>query len=569
MAERVCEIEAVRKWDAFQEDREFVLEKLREGHLDHVEVISRVVETQFFHTFLANGGLETLAQNYPTPRKKEEVPLWLYLSSQITLRLHGSPGYASLPYVVHCGGLRDALEDGQLERKRDSESGENHLSFKGYNGKNSYQRRTPCDQDFVRKLARDTNPDKLEEWFGRDAAGYFGEIGAYDPEGIFFVDGSYLFVPDSANYEHSKVAYFDEHNHPISKDDEAKLTKEEKRRCRFRRYYQLVGLSHCDRDKDFLIYAGSRMIREAGEVQAFAPLVENFVDAVGPGVMKVVVVDRGFIDGRSITRIKSACGVDVVVPLKSKMNLTDDAWRLAEADGKPWRIWEPPARAKPDEPSERPERIRRAEKKRQETVRKKKEAAGVAPPPRLERVEFKVIPSMEGLWDTCDVPINVVLMREHMSDGTCSEWGLMTTREVDDPLEIRELYELRPSCEEGWRQTKCYWDMTSFRSPAFSLVVNQVVFVLLAYSLLQIFLRQSERGELAKATRQRLLAQLLPDGEKVAVYYQNHVGYFSVLEYSEMLLTLTEGARRRVLGTTRRLRKTQLEPPELPRRPPR
>jgi len=88
---------------------------------------------------------------------------------------------------------------------------------------------------------------------------------------------------------------------------------------------------------------------------------------------------------------------------------------------------------------------------------------------------------MEGLWDTCDVPINVVLMREHMSDGTCSEWGLMTTREVDDPLEIRELYELRPSCEEGWRQTKCYWDMTSFRSPAFSLVVNQVVFVLLAY----------------------------------------------------------------------------------------
>ena len=90
---------------------------------------------------------------------------------------------------------------------------------------------------------------------------------------------------------------------------------------------------------------------------------------------------------------------------------------------------------------------------------------------------------------------------------------------------------------------------------------------MLAYSLLQVFLLRSERGELAKATRKRLLAELLPDGEKVAVYWENHVGYFSVLEYTEILLRLSEGPRRRVLGTTRRLRKSQLEPPALPERP--
>ena len=73
------------------------------------------------------------------------------------------------------------------------------------------------------------------------------------------------------------------------------------------------------------------------------------------------------------------------------------------------------------------------------------------------------------LWTECPVPLNVVLMREYMSDGERSEWGLMTTLKVDDPLEIRRLYHLRSSCEEGWRQTKCYWDLTTFRAPCFSL----------------------------------------------------------------------------------------------------
>ena len=60
---------------------------------------------------------------------------------------------------------------------------------------------------------------------------------------------------------------------------------------------------------------------------------------------------------------------------------------------------------------------------------------------------------------------------------------------------------------------------------------------------------------------------LLPDGDKVAIYYKNRVGYFSLREYSDILLNLVEGARRRLQGTVRRLRKAELEPPALPERP--
>jgi hypothetical protein len=556
--------------EVFQEDQQFVYEELLKGEIDHVEVVSRVVETEFFRHFIGSGEIMKLAKAYPTPRKKEEVPLWIYLSTQITLRLHGAPGFSSLPYILHCGGLRDALEEGQLERKIAEDTGSSYLSFKGYNEKNSYDRRTPCDHDFVRKLARDTQPDRLESWFGSAVARYFHEASAFDDEGIFMVDGSYLFISDNPRYELSKTAYFDEHNHPISREEEKKLTPAQRKRCRFRRYYQTVALSHTNRTSDYLLYSGARVLRNGGEVTQLRPLVSDFVEAVGDGVMKTLLIDRGFIDGESLGWIKSDLGVDWIVPLKAGMDITLDAWKLAEVDTKPWLTWQPPAKAPPPDPAQRPERIRKSEKKRQETVaarkKERQKQERVAAKAELVRVELKVIPQMR-LWTTCSVPVNVVLMREHLTDGTCLRWGLMTTRQVDDPLEIRRLYAVRSACEEGWRQEKCYWDLSGFRAPSFALVVSQVIFVLLAYSLLQLFLIKSDRGELAKATRQRLLAELLPDGEKVAVYRENRVGYFRVMDYSQILLELPEGPRRRLIGTIRRLRKSQLEPPELPKRP--
>ena len=162
------------------------------------------------------------------------------------------------------------------------------------------------------------------------------------------------------------------------------------------------------------------------------------------------------------------------------------------------------------------------------------------------------------LWKACSVPIDVVLIRELMTDGSESEWILGTTASVTDPLKLRQLYLVRPAIEERHRQLKCFWDLSSFRSTNFSLIVNQVVFVLLAYSLMQIFLMKIEKEELTKATRERLLERLLPIGRKVFLYYKNRVATLTSLEHQEMVLTLKEGPRRRILGKTRRLLKAEL-----------
>src|SRR3990170_978660 len=98
---------------------------------------------------------------------------------------------------------------------------------------------------------------------------------------------------------------------------------------------------------------------------------------------------------------------------------------------------------------------------------------------------------------------------------------LLDTRPLkksEDPVGRREEYRLRTDIEEGHRQLKCFWDLTKFTSRAFSLVVNQVIFVALTYNLLQIHLKRQGREELNRRTRPRLYSQLLPNAAFIIIY---------------------------------------------------
>jgi hypothetical protein len=223
----------------------------------------------------------------------------------------------------------------------------------------------------------------------------------------------------------------------------------------------------------------------------------------------------------------------------------------------------------PEKPEVRPEYIQRRERKRQEKIREKRQAqrdAGVLPEPKKVKTYAKAVRDL-WVWDTCSVPVHAVAMRDEYADGQESRWVLATTMHFEDPLRIRSLYQLRPTVEERIRQTKCFWDMTRFRSTKFSLVVNQIVFVLMAYSLVQIYLIKRGRKDLVRRTRERLFQELLKQEDEVALYCGGRVAFLAPLEYQEILLTLEEHARRKILGTTRKLRARRMEGPEKPWRP--
>ncbi len=267
--------------DAFVEDKEYVIEQFKAGRFDYLEVASKVVEAEFFRFFLNGGHLDRLAASYPTPRKKHDVPLWVYLSSQITLKLHGAGGFAALPYILYCGGLVDALGHRQAQWREDAGAGSRRLCFEGYNRKNQYERSTPCDHDFLRKLSRDTLAPALQYWFSHAVNRLYRDLGAFDSDGIFMVDGSYLFVPDNPRYEESAVIWFDEHNHPIGKEAREKLTPAARKRCRLRRCYRSVSLIHTDRALSHTLYSGIRLLPgNASETPYLGPLVDDFIDAL-------------------------------------------------------------------------------------------------------------------------------------------------------------------------------------------------------------------------------------------------------------------------------------------------
>jgi hypothetical protein len=555
-------------WCAFQKDKPFVTEALHRGDFDYVEVVGAVAETQFFRILLGQGVLARLAAAYPTPRVKEEVPVWLYLASELTLRLHGASGFGAYPYIVHCGGLIDALTPERVEHKQDEDSGQWRTEVQGFNHKNAYARTTPCDKDFLRKLARDTHPQALEHWFATDVVREYQALGAFDAAGLFLIDGTWIFVPpDNDRYEGSSRLLFDEHGHPVSKEAEAKLSEKQRRRCQWRRCYRAVTLSHTTPDKDYSLRCGTQVLPgKAAECPQLWPIVRRFVENVGPGVMKLLIYDRGLVDGKTVSRLKSI-GVDSLFPLKKGMDLWEDAKVLAQHDDLPWKHYAIPKPPPPPPPPDRPDVVARREAKRQKTLRARRNKNGPPAPRRtLESIDYKWI-EPGTVWESCDVPVSVLLVRTHYANGDELDWALASTRLFADPLEMWTAYRLRPAVEEDHRQEKCFWDMTSFRSPSFSLVVNRILFVELAYSLIQIVLRQIGRDDLVGRTRQRLLDALLPTENKIALYHKQRYGMFTTYEYQEHLLTLREGARRKVLGKTRRLRRAQHRPPDLPWRP--
>ncbi len=539
----------------FENDKPYVIDEFREGRFDYLELASDVAETKFFQFLFGQGLADQLARHYPSPRKRHHVPLGMYVSSQLALRLHGSHSFHSYPLIIRAGGLIDALGPEVATRKVDPQTGDMSIHCAGFNTRNLHPRTTPCDQDYLRKLAKDTDPKKLEQWYNHHVAQLYGQLNAYDEEGIFIGDGSYLFVPNNKNYEGSKRLLFDEHNHPVSKEEEKKMTPAQRQRCQWHRCYRAVFLLHCDRSGERFVIAGLRVLRaDQAEGPALWELLDTFVGAVGRGVLKVLLVDRGFIDGPQIGRLKTEYGVDTVIPIRKNMDILQDVRGIVKL-GVRWEEYQRPRREPLTPPRPMHPTAAKREKTRQKTLAKKRAEALRDNPPApsdvLERTLITKVPELTS-WSDCPVPLTGVYSKDCYADGHEKDWLLVTTNPDSTAAGVRDYYAMRTDIEELHRQVKCFWDLTRFPSTAWSVIVSQTVFVALTYSLLQLHLLQHGHQELNRRTVETS-RRLLPDGDRVIIYRQQRFAFFTLLEHTELTLSLTEKARRKALAKARRL----------------
>jgi hypothetical protein len=301
-----------------------------------------------------------------------------------------------------------------------------------------------------------------------------------------------------AGYEGSVKLLFDAHDHPLSQEQYRKMSDDQKSGCPWRRCYKMVTLLHTNSALDFFLFEAVRVV--AGndhECPVLYALVEEFVQAVGKG----------------------------------------------QEEGT----------KKSDRPRGRPRVIAKREKARQKTLHQLKHQQPPSPPEKvLIKKEAAAIGEFRR-WSSCTVPLSVVANREHYGDGHQDLWFLIDTRQAKKPDQFQQEYPLRVSAEERYRQLKCFSDLTRFTSRAFSMVVNQVLFIMLAYNLLQIYLLHRGRKELNQKTLPHIRQQLFPSDNHILVYYQNYYGLFAPFELIGFVVAPHEQARIQIAGTCRRI----------------
>jgi len=544
----------------YEQNKPYVIKQFHNGHFDYIDVVQEIAQRDFFRYVASTKLLERLAASYPWPRKKEEVPRWLYIAADMAMRLHGNHAFQGFPWVVSTGGLLAAFGP-QLGRKRIDDTGQMRIECKGFNHKNDYARQTPCDQDFLRKIAKDTEAKKLMDWFNREVQPIFRQHRYFDKAGIFIGDGSYIFVPDNENYEGSVVMLFDEHNHPVGEKGQKAMSAAQLKTCQWRRCYKMISLLHTNENGDFFLYAGMRIVPgNVHECPVLWEMVDQFVSVMGKGVMKDLILDRGFLDGQAIAKVKTEYGMDVTIGVKRNMNVFEDALSLANIPQVQWEHYtrppsEPPVPFKrnyTDAP--RPEHLQKREATRQRTLAEKR-ASGELPP--LKEPEEIMMTRIKELttWSSCSVPLDLVVCRDSLEESFEEAWGILTTAgQESGAVPVVKRYHMRVHIEERHRHLKCFWDLTGFSSPCFDLVVNQIVFTALTYTLLQQQILRQARKALNKATKSRMLEELVPVSDHVIVYTDQYYAVFDNLEYTEMVLDVPETARQKLRETIKRKR---------------
>jgi hypothetical protein len=256
------------------------------------------------------------------------------------------------------------------------------------------------------------------------------------------------------------------------------------------------------------------------------------------------------------------------------MDLYADAIGLTRLRDFAWEPYLPPEPTPPAvSASPRPAAVEEREAKRQRTLAQRKAEAAVAapsapaPPPAIPPQTLLGLGRGLLSWSQCPAPLTAVVNRERDKHGQTKDWVLVSTSDRFPAAHIRSTYDLRPAIEERHRQYKCFWDLTRMHSCAFSLVVNQALFVLLAYTLVQAHLVLRQRQALTSGVWERTSQLLSPTLEVVAVYYRQRFCLLTIAEFGRILLDIAEPVRGKLREKLRHIEREQYSLLETARSP--
>lgn len=221
----------------------------------------------------------------------------------------------------------------------------------------------------------------------------------------------------------------------------------------------------------------------------------------------LLLEDRGFIDGETITLLKQQRHVDVIVPLKSSMLSYKEAVDLAHMQDQ----WQPH--------------------------------------PSRDKQHIAFVKGVDHLWETCQVPLNACVIRYwNRKKEALDHIVLVTTDQHLDGKWIVRHYEERPEIEHDYEQMKSGgWHLKKLSSTRYSEIVFYILTVLLSYSLYQLFSNTQAGARFADKTREALaFDQLRSRRTHVIVYAGGYFEIFETLSFAHFILQLPAPAQDRL-----------------------
>jgi hypothetical protein len=493
---------------------EAVRQAIELGEMAHIETASEELTDEFLLFAIESGLLKSWAGSFPDPRCEPEIAMEVILPAHIAARFAGLYSMRKAGYV-----LRSARVLGALGYSVEVVEPERGLSLRGTSDDKLFS------GDVVRKLlvqmeqradlsqpARRPPPEpsvavKVRERASRRAVKqavdeaeaaarahkvaeqlvrwYNQQVGVsmlqYARLGrgrrMHILDTTHVEVPlETGTYECSGVV----------KNEDGTLS----------RGYKLATLRTLMDSAGLLTQVAMSAI-QVHDMALCRPLLEE-APVLRAG--DLLLEDRGFIDGATLSHLKRQRQVDVIIPLKANMLATQEAMHLA-AMADTWQ----------------------------------------AHPSRSDQT-IALVRGIEHMWTECTVPLNACVIRFWHKKKKRTDYIVLVTTdlELNAPWIVRH-YEERPEIEQDYEQMKSGgWQLQKLSSTRYSEIVFYVLTVVLSYSLYHLFANTQAGTRFADKTRQAVaFEQLRTQRTHIIVYAGGFFEIFETLRFVQMVLQLS------------------------------
>lgn len=249
-------------------------------------------------------------------------------------------------------------------------------------------------------------------------------------------------------------------------------------------------------------------------------LVRQAVANLGPGVLRVLLLDSGFLDGATLWTRKQELGIAFVIPAKDTMRISVEARALA--------------RQAPDGETSFPqERVGTRRRVRADgTVRWDGQVTvvGVAEVRSYDQYGDAAHAAQANRKDFVGQALNTVVVT-HWA-GQAHRGGeepvFLTCLPVDHPLDVLDRYDLRSLIENtAFRELKQGWGLAGYPKKTLAAVRGHVVLTLVTFTLAKAF-RTTQGQALTRCGIRRQRAEA--DCGKVLIFAGEHSAIFDIEE---------------------------------------